>query len=152
MLHLILVEAALEIVPEVILRHPSVRRNARRKGKKAKQTILDWASKMLLVPADQLEAGDGRIYLKDKPAEGLSFKEVLQYAQSQNWGTAVGTASLRAPAAPPHFVVVFVEVDVDTMTGEVKVVRVVQGADVGTPIIPSAVRGQLIGQGFGQGG
>ena len=41
MLHLILVEAALEIVPEAILRHPSVRRNAKRKGKKAKQTILD---------------------------------------------------------------------------------------------------------------
>jgi rRNA small subunit pseudouridine methyltransferase Nep1 len=41
MLHLILVEAALEIVPEAILGHPSVRRNAKRKGKKAKQTILD---------------------------------------------------------------------------------------------------------------
>ena len=41
MLHLILVEAALEIVPEAILRHPSVRRNAKRKGKKAKQTLLD---------------------------------------------------------------------------------------------------------------
>jgi len=31
------------------------------------------------------------------------------------------------------------------MTGEVKVVRAVHSADVGTPIIPSAIRGQLIG-------
>jgi len=41
MLHLILVEAALEIVPEAILRHPSVRRNAKRKGKKPRKTLLD---------------------------------------------------------------------------------------------------------------
>jgi rRNA small subunit pseudouridine methyltransferase Nep1 len=41
MLHLILVEAALEIVPEAILRHPSVRRNAKRKRKKPQRTLLD---------------------------------------------------------------------------------------------------------------
>ena len=112
----------------------------------AKKTILDWAAKMLSVPADQLEAKESRIYPKANPStKGLSFKEVLEYAQSQNWGTAVGTASGSAPACPPHFVVTFVEVEVDTMTGEVKVMRAAHCADVGTPIIPSGVRGQLIG-------
>ena len=57
----------------------------------------------------------------------------------------MGTASQRAPSCPPHFVVTFVEVEVNTMTGEVKVVRAIQGADVGTPILPDVVRGQLIG-------
>jgi CO/xanthine dehydrogenase Mo-binding subunit len=76
----------------------------------------------------------------------MSIREVLENAQSEAWGgTAMSTASQRSPACPPHFTVTFVEVDVDTMTGEVKPVRAVHGADVGTPIIPSAVRGQLIG-------
>ena len=41
MLNLILVEAALETVPRAILGHPSVRRNARRRGKRPEETLLD---------------------------------------------------------------------------------------------------------------
>ena len=41
MLNLVLVEAALETVPRSIIRHPSVRRNARRRGKKPEETLLD---------------------------------------------------------------------------------------------------------------
>lgn len=41
MLNLILVEAALEPVPPVIQRHPSVRRNAKRRGKKPAETLLN---------------------------------------------------------------------------------------------------------------
>jgi len=41
MLNLILVEAALELVPKRILRHPSVRRNAKRRGKPPEETLLN---------------------------------------------------------------------------------------------------------------
>ncbi len=41
MLHIILVEAALETVPPEILRHPSVRRNAKRRGKRPEETLLN---------------------------------------------------------------------------------------------------------------
>lgn len=41
MLNLILVEAALETVPPGIQHHPSVRRNARRRGKRPTETLLD---------------------------------------------------------------------------------------------------------------
>ena len=41
MLNLILVEAALELVPKKILRHPSVRRNAKRRGKPPEETLLN---------------------------------------------------------------------------------------------------------------
>ena len=119
---------------------------AKAAAQNTKKVILDWASKMTEIPTDQLEAKDGRIYVKAKPSKGISIREVLENAQSETWGgTAIGTASQRAPACPPHFVVTFIEVDIDTMTGEVKLVRAIHGADVGTPIIPSAVRGQLIG-------
>ena len=41
MLNIVLVEAALELVPSEILRHPSVRRNAKRRGKKPGETLLN---------------------------------------------------------------------------------------------------------------
>ena len=124
----------------------SIGNAAKTAAENAKKVIFDWASKMLSVPADQLEARDRRVYVKTEPSKGLSVREVLENAQSQVWGgTAMGTASQRAAACPPHFVVTFIEVEVNTLTGWVRPVRVIQGADVGKPIIPSIVRGQLIG-------
>jgi len=124
----------------------SVGNAAKTAAHNAKKVIFDWASRMLSVPADQLEVHDRRIYVKTEPSRGMSVQEVLENAQSEAWGgTAMGSASQRAPACPPHFVVTFVEVEVNTMTGEVKVVRAVHGADVGKPILPNVVRGQLIG-------
>jgi len=118
----------------------------KRASANVREVVLDWAAKMLSIPAEQLETKDGLIYPKREMKKGVSFKEVLEYAQSQDWGTAVGTASGNSHSCPPHFVVTFVEVEVDTMTGEGKVLRAVHSADVGTPIIPSAVRGQLLGE------
>ncbi len=112
---------------------------------KAKDMILDWAGLMLEVPARDLDTGDGRVFSVKDPSQGTTIREVLEFAQSQGLGTAIGTTSHRATACPPHFVVTFVEVDVDTLTGAVKLVRVFQSADVGTPINPEAVRGQLVG-------
>jgi rRNA small subunit pseudouridine methyltransferase Nep1 len=40
-LNLVFVEAALELVPAEILGHPSVRRNAKRRGKRPEETLLD---------------------------------------------------------------------------------------------------------------
>lgn len=40
-LNLVFVETALELVPPEILRHPSVRRNAKRRGKRPEETLLD---------------------------------------------------------------------------------------------------------------
>jgi CO/xanthine dehydrogenase Mo-binding subunit len=111
----------------------------------AKQVILDWASMVLEVPSEQLDIKNRRVFFIKDPSVETGIREVLEYAQSQFLGTAIGTASHRATACPPHFVSTFVEVDVDTKTGEVKIVRVFHGADVGTPINPGIVRGQLIG-------
>jgi CO/xanthine dehydrogenase Mo-binding subunit len=119
--------------------------NVRAASANCKNIILDWAARILRVPAEQLEARDRRIYHKTDPSIGRSIQEVVQIAHHNSWGSAVGIASLRAPACPPHFTVAFVEVDVDIETGEVKLVRAVAGADVGTPINLHAVRGQIIG-------
>jgi CO/xanthine dehydrogenase Mo-binding subunit len=107
---------------------------------------------MLEVPPEQLEVADGQVLSRTDPPTRVSVADVMGYAQSQNIGEPVGTASHRSTACPPHFVTTFVELDVDTLTGEIRVVRVVHGGDPGTPIDTEAVRGQLIGglhQGLG---
>jgi CO/xanthine dehydrogenase Mo-binding subunit len=125
---------------------------AKAAAKNAKKFVLDWASRLLSVSVEQLEARDRHIYVKAEPSRSLAIREVLEHAQSHAWGTAIGTASQKAPACPPHFVITFIEVEVDTLTGNVRPMRVIQGADVGKPIIPNAVHGQLVGgvhQGIG---
>jgi rRNA small subunit pseudouridine methyltransferase Nep1 len=41
MLNIIFVETSLELVPFQMLRHPSVKRNAKKRGKKPEETLLD---------------------------------------------------------------------------------------------------------------
>ncbi len=41
MLNIVFAEAALGLVPQSIVRHPSVRRNAKRRGKRPEETLLD---------------------------------------------------------------------------------------------------------------
>ncbi len=114
-------------------------------GLRVKENIINWANKILSIPVDHLETKEGRVFVKDNPSKGMTIQDVLKYGQSHSWGTISGTASLSSPSCPPHFVVTFVEAEVDTMTGEVRVTRAAHGADVGTPISPEAVRGQLMG-------
>jgi CO/xanthine dehydrogenase Mo-binding subunit len=114
-------------------------------GQKLRKIILQWAAEMLDLPAEQLDIRQSKIFQKKNSSKKLGVDEVLKYAQSQSWGTAFAAASLSAPSCPPHFVVTFIEVEVDTMTGEIKVTRAFHGGDAGTPINPEAVRGQLLG-------
>ena len=112
-------------------------------AQEAKKVYLGWASKLMGVPAEELKAKDRRVYVKSDPSKSMTVREVLEGAQSQPWGgTAMGTASRRTVACPPHFAVPFAEVEVDTITGRVRPIRLVQGVDVGRVIMPAVVRGE----------
>ena len=116
-----------------------------RAGEQVKAGIIDWFNRMTDIPVDTVDLKNGEILVDGKPYEKLSYTDVLMFGQSQNWGTIYSTISYSSPACPPAFVVTFIEVEVDTLTGEVKVVKAFHSADVGTAINPPAVRGQLMG-------
>ena len=65
-------------------------------------------------------------------------------------GTIIGVSSLAPPANPLPAAAQFVEVEVDTETGQVRVLRAVYAHDVGRLINPNAAEGQVEG-GFQQG-
>ncbi len=114
-------------------------------AEKVKQVLFEWASKMIEAPIKDLVAKGGKIFVVGNLEKALTIKEVVQMAQTSGWGSAMGQVSLRPDACPPHFIVCFVEVTVDTQTGGVKVVRAASGADMGTPINIDSVEGQIIG-------
>jgi len=80
----------------------------------------------------------------------VSYREIAETTRHKNWGTVAALESYRQPSCPPHFTGYFVEVEVDTWTGKVKLLRVVAGADIGTVINPMLAAGQVHG-GFAQG-
>jgi CO/xanthine dehydrogenase Mo-binding subunit len=114
-------------------------------SEKAKQVLLNWASEMLEASVEDLVAEKGKIFVIGNPDRWVTIKEVVETAQTSGWGSVAGEASIRPNACPPHFTVCFVEVEVDTRTGQVKVLRAVTGADVGTPINLNSVEGQIAG-------
>ena len=65
-------------------------------------------------------------------------------------GTIIGLSSMAPPANPSPATVEFVEVEVDTETGQVDVLRVVFAHDLGKLIHPAGAEGQVEG-GFQQG-
>jgi len=122
-----------------------------RAAQKARQMLLEFASRLIEVNPEALKirpdekTGQGIIHLPGAAGKAISVGEVAKTAQFKGWGTAIGVASHRQVNCPPCFVTNFIEVEVDTFTGEVKTTRAVAAVDCGTPINPDLAAGQLEG-------
>ncbi len=111
--------------------------------------ILDAYSHAVKIRYDE-ESGDTFVYAEGIEGREVSYREIAETARHKNWGTVAALESYRQPSCPPHFTGYFVEVEVDTWTGKVKLLKVVAGADIGTVINPLLAAGQVHG-GFAQG-
>jgi xanthine dehydrogenase molybdenum-binding subunit len=118
---------------------------------KVKERLLEMAGRILLenpinldVMQDE-ELGQGVVYVKNFPDKRITIGEVAKTAQINSWGTIAYADSYRQKNCPPCFVTHFVEVEVDTWTGEIRFPRVLIYGDCGTPVNPDLVKGQLIG-------
>ncbi len=124
---------------------------AHKVAKQVKEKLLGYAARIMDVTPEGLrirpdtERGEGIIYAEGVPGKEITIREVAQTAWKKNWGTIAAVDSLRQVACPPAFVAHFIEVEVDTETGAVKVVRAVAGSDAGTVVNPDLARGQLEG-------
>ena len=131
----------------------------------AKKRVFEVAGGLLNAAPGDLELTNGRVHVKGSPDNGLSLQDVVKRAESpcvimvpdgmqrtplEEKGTIMGFASLAPTSNPSPAAVQFVEVEVDTETGEVKVLRVVYAHDIGKVINPSGAEGQVEG-GFQQG-
>ncbi len=123
------------------------------------------ASAVMEANPGDLYLEDGKVLVKGAPDSGVPITEITARAESafvqmteegprlttiEEKGTIIGSASQAPPSNPSPVAAQFVEVEVDTDTGEVKVLHVVHAADAGRVFHPKAAEGQVEG-GFQQG-
>ncbi len=113
---------------------------------KIKTQLLDYAAKMMSVPASELELGNNKEIIHTKSKKTLSFSDIGTKALYTDQQQQIGAvASELAKKSPPPFCAHFAEVEVDIETGKVTVLRYVAAIDCGTPINPKLVIGQTEG-------
>ncbi len=134
----------------------------------AKEKLFEAVAEKMEANIEDFEARDHRIYVKGRPERGLSLEEAVRvYQYSDRPMPIVGRGSYQAPAKEPttllredgnfspaySFMTQAAEVEVDTHTGKIKVLKMVASHDCGKAINPMLVEGQLEGSvvgGMGQ--
>lgn len=114
-------------------------------AKKVRAQIEAVAASMMGVKPDQIIIENGICYTKNKK-DKRTFGEICNFAMYEHKQFQIGAiGSHISHASPPPFSAHFAEVEIDTETGEVKLLKYVAGVDCGTPINPVLADGQTQG-------
>lgn len=116
-------------------------------SRKVREQLLRIASHLLEKPEVALSIKEGRVFWKDI-STGLTFSRLVSEAD----GLIAATGSSRDPIgrqkpalSESHFGAQAAEVEVDTETGNIKVLRVVTAHDTGQAINKAGLEGQMEG-------
>jgi CO/xanthine dehydrogenase Mo-binding subunit len=123
-------------------------------AKDAVEQIKQIAAKKLEVAVEDLEMADGTVRVKGVPGAEISLQEVAELSMAMTGGNepVLGRGGSGITQSSPGFAAHLAEVEVDDLTGEVRVTSYVAVQDVGFAINPAAVEGQIHGgvaQGIG---
>jgi xanthine dehydrogenase molybdenum-binding subunit len=126
-------------------------------AQQAKAQLLERAAKMLDVSPDELEVKDRQVYSIKAPEKRISVADVCFNAIWNLKGESLNISGKSSWASHYNSVptaAYFAEVEVDTETGEVKVIKFITVVDCGKAVNPMTVEGQCEGgiqQGIGYG-
>jgi len=112
----------------------------------ARQKLFEHAAFLLDTDAKRLGSKDGLIYVKSDPSRSIPFKKACQNMAPDE--TIIGIGS-RAPNPAEPMMATFgaqaVELEVDTDTGLVNILKCVAAQDFGKPINPKLCTSQVYG-------
>ncbi|HZS47172.1 MAG TPA: molybdopterin cofactor-binding domain-containing protein [Blastocatellia bacterium] len=115
-----------------------------RAAEDVRQQILRVASKLLEVDASELTTENSRVIAPS--GESISYAEIcLSTLYQREQFQIMAMASHMSYESPPPFAAVFSEVEVDTETGLMRVVKLVEAIDCGVAINPQMAEGQIEG-------
>ncbi len=106
--------------------------------------LLDVLPESLVIEPDE-ELGQGVIYCPNLAERRMTVGEVARYLHVNSLGTIAAVESVRQVNCPPAYVAYFVDIEVDTETGQIKTKRAALGSDCGTVVNPELAAGQLVG-------
>ncbi len=112
--------------------------------------ILRIAGKMMNLPPEQLCCKQKQVYAES--GEKVALHEVALYATYTEKQQLTITSSHTCETSPAPFSAHFVEIEVNTETGQITVVKLVNAVDCGVAINPALAEGQVEGavtQGLG---
>jgi len=119
---------------------------------KVRAHVLEMASKLLGEPPEKLDCGNNEIFTVCACRKAVSMSDVAMHAMYKEKVQIMDGASHFNTDSPPPFCATFAEVEVDTETGQVRVVHLATAVDPGTAINPKLAEGQVEGavtQGMG---
>jgi 4-hydroxybenzoyl-CoA reductase alpha subunit len=132
--------------------------SARLAAADAKRQILEAAAQAYKQQVENLDMRDGQIFVKGEPEEGIPYAKTVRAQHFRPGGDLVLARGWYEPptekqdkefrgniSAAYAFAAQAAEVEVDTETGEVKVLKIAAAHDVGRAINPMAVEGQIEG-------
>jgi xanthine dehydrogenase molybdenum-binding subunit len=131
----------------------------------AKEKLLRLAGELLETDPKDLELREGKIFVQGSPDRFLTIAEVAKEGLYRKEGGLIRGYGLEEPntgkmdplkqtnpCSTYCFGTQVIEVEVNRETGQVKILNVTSGNDVGTPLNPPAMEGQVEGailQGIG---
>jgi len=117
-------------------------------ARQAKNQLLEQAAKELEVMTEELDVKDRRVYVVAAPEKGVPISKISRNAIYNRKGKSLnisGQYSWSPKQSCSAFQAAFAEVQVDTETGEVEVIKIILSNDIGRAINPMTVEGQLEG-------
>jgi xanthine dehydrogenase molybdenum-binding subunit len=106
----------------------------------ARRRLLEVAAPVLGAGIDELDTEDGVIYSVRNPEKRIPWAKVLNFEH-----TVIGQGRFDPDFTLTNCMMSFVEVEVDTETGKVDLLRVVNATDAGQIIDPPGLQNQLNG-------
>jgi CO/xanthine dehydrogenase Mo-binding subunit len=110
-----------------------------------REQLLNLAAKMLDTSPDKLTCRDNQVVTKCECAKSVSMADLGHFAMYKEKVQVMDGASHFNTDSPPPFCAQFAEVEVDTETGQVRVVNLVTAVDLGVAINPMQAEGQAEG-------
>ena len=119
---------------------------------KLRGQICRLGAELLGCAGDAVDFDGEAVFRRDDPAQKKSLSEIAAASQFGHMVPLEATETHTSPLSPPPFMVGAAEVEVDTETGEVRLLEFDACVDCGTPINPNLTRVQAEGgllQGIG---
>ena len=114
-------------------------------AQKVKEKLVSYGAGIFKCDIEDIVMEKGFMWNKHRETEKLSYGDLASAIQNKYSDEAGDTITYQSPGNPASYGANFVEVEVDTMTGMVKVLDFLAIHDVGKAINPGFITGQVQG-------
>jgi len=119
--------------------------NAIKAAEKWRDLFINESAKIFNCKPDDVRVGEDSVWCVNQPENKLTHGQMATLVQQRNQVELSVTSHYQSPANPASYAVNFAEVEVDTLTGLVKILDFVAVQDVGKAINRGVIEGQIHG-------